>query len=283
MAIALVELCASFQSAQPFRAAFSMGTRDRKNRQIFRWCKEARDLVKAYLRRKDGIILTQIDKPRDLVTALVRITGNPRDACWRFSRQLGLLVKQTYRGWTPSEEQKLLDLIALNPPAEVARLMRRSEKSIRAKLHKLGANANMGDDWFTASTLAKALHIRADEVRRWIEQGWLHTRNVQIGSSQRTIIDADAFAEFCKEHRKQVVGNRLTPERLDFVQNFVFPTSHAPLLPVRERGYKKRNKSTGDDALAVEMAVEGQKRPAESDFLGDESESDIDDDVMISA
>lgn len=34
---------------------------------------------------------------------------------------------------------------------------------------------------------------------------------------------------------KDVVGNRLTRERLEFVYRFAFPPSHAELLPVRER------------------------------------------------
>ena len=116
----------------------------------------------------------------------------------------------------------------------------------------------MGFDWFTASTLAKALHIRAAEVNRWIEQGWLRTRMVQIGKSQRRIIDADAFVEFCREHSREIVGRRLNAARLDFVQNFVFPPSHADLLPVRERGYKKGNKS---------VDANGNERPAKENLL----------------
>jgi hypothetical protein len=48
------------------------------------------------------------------------------------------------------------------------------------------------------------------------------------------IIAAADFCEFCREHTKDVVGNRLTKERLDFVYLFAFPPSHAELLPVRE-------------------------------------------------
>jgi hypothetical protein len=35
-------------------------------------------------------------------------------------------------------------------------------------------------------------------------------------------------------HTKDVVGNRLTKERLDFVYPFAFPPTHTELLPVRE-------------------------------------------------
>lgn len=222
---------------------------------------EARDRVKSFLRVKETQVVNTLESDgrlKNLVTELVQITGNPRDACRRFARQLGASGKQAYRYWSAGEEQRLLDLIALNPLSEVARMMRRSAKSISGKLHKLGANSQMGFDWFTASTLAKALHVRAAEVNRWIEQGWLRTRIVQIGKSQRRIIDADAFVEFCREHSREIVGRRLNAARLDFVQNFVFPPSHADLLPVRERGYKKGNKS---------VDANGNERPARQDLL----------------
>ncbi len=59
------------------------------------------------------------------------------------------------------------------------------------------------------------------------------------------VIEAEDFCEFCRQHTKDVVGNRLTEERLDFVYHFVFPPSHAELLPVRESkkertAYEKR-------------------------------------------
>jgi len=101
-------------------------------------------------------------------------------------------------------------------------------------LYRLGANARMGQDWFTKSTLAEALHIRVGEVQRWITLGWLKCRVVQTGKLQRGIIDADDFSEFCRAHGREVVGRRLNIDRLNFVKDFVFPPSHAELLTVRE-------------------------------------------------
>jgi hypothetical protein len=92
----------------------------------------------------------------------------------------------------------------------------------------------MGQDWFTKYTLAEALHIRAEEVERWIRLGWLKSRVMEAGKLQREIIDADDFSDFCNGHSREVVGRRLNVERLNFVKDFVFPPSHAELLPVRE-------------------------------------------------
>lgn len=100
-------------------------------------------------------------------------------------------------------------------------------------LHRLGANARMGQDWFTKHALAEALHIRTEEVQKWIDRGWLKYRLVGADGRKRQLIDAGDFCEFCRQHRKEIVGNRLNVDRLNFVQTFVFPPSHAELLPVR--------------------------------------------------
>jgi hypothetical protein len=97
----------------------------------------------------------------------------------------------------------------------------------------------MGQDWFTKHSLAEALHIRADEVQKWIDRGWLKCRSVATDGLKRQLIDADDFCEFCKQHRQEIVGNRLNIDRLNFVQTFVFPPSHTELLPVRNA--KKEN------------------------------------------
>lgn len=64
--------------------------------------------------------------------------------------------------------------------------------------------------------------------------GWLKATEIETGRSMRVLIQAEEFCEFCRQHTKDVVGNRLAKERLDFVHHFVFPPSHAELLPVRE-------------------------------------------------
>jgi len=204
-------------------------------RRTFRWPGAARELVRDYLRSRkrtdsgpEGPIAL-----RALITQVAAISGNPRSACWRFVRQRGIRSKRSYRPWTKLEQQKLLDLIAAYSLEEVTLQLRRSSTSVRSMLHRLGANARMGQDWFTKHTLAAALHVRTDEVQKWIDRGWLKCRIVSGDGVERQLIDADDFCDFCKRHRKEVVGNRLNVDRLNFLQTFVFPPSHAELLPVR--------------------------------------------------
>jgi len=169
-----------------------------------------------------------------LIARIAAVSGNPRGACWRFARQSGVTSKRSYRQWTKAEQQKLLDLIASHSLEEVTVLLRRSPTSVRAMLHRLGASARMGQDWFTKHTLAEALRVRAEEVQKWIDRGLLRSRIVEACGLQRQVIDAEDFCDFCKRHRGEIVGRRLNTDRLSFVQTFVFPPSHMELLPVRE-------------------------------------------------
>jgi hypothetical protein len=219
-----------------------MSVHDAPKRRTYYWPKEARALVTNYLQWGRKPDVTSVPKPtvRNLVTSIAELTGHPRDVCFRFVRQLGVCDKKAHKGWTRNEQQRLLDLIALNPAHETAKLMHRTPGSIYRMLRRLGASAQMGREWFTACTLAQVLHISVREVQKWIDRGWLRSRLVETGGLQKRIIDADDFAAFCKEHRAEIIGRRLSADRLEFVRTFVFPPSHTELLHVRERGYKRR-------------------------------------------
>src|ERR1700704_3690364 len=104
----------------------------------FRWPGEAREIVRVYLAEIHERQSVQSDL-KALITRLVQVSGNPRDACWRFARQAGITSKQAYRPWTRKEQQKLLDLIAIHPVHEVTRLLRRSSASVRSMLQRLEA------------------------------------------------------------------------------------------------------------------------------------------------
>jgi hypothetical protein len=242
--------------------ARSMGGEHKSNaRRQFRWSKVARDLVRANM-NASGAELSA------LVTQLIEESGNPRWACRRFVGRMGVRSKRSQRTWTTQEQQRLLKLIDLHPVKEISRLMRRSQSSIWHMLQRLGANAKMGKDSFTKYTLAEALHVRREKIEDWIARGWLKARELETERSKRVVIDAEAFCEFCRNHTRDVVGNRLTEERLDFVYHFVFPPSHATLLPVRE-------------SLKESNAYQEQMKGKHRDTAGFGSE-DADEDHMLS-
>jgi len=224
-------------------------------RRTFRWPGAAREMVKAYLKdagSKNSGGGEHVGL-KELITNLAAVSGNPKSACWRLVGRCGVKSTRSYRQWTKPEQQKLLDLIASRSLGEVAFLLRRSRTSVRSMLHRLGANARMGEDWFTKHALAKALHVRSDEVQKWIDRGWLQCRIVPNNGLRRELIEAEDFCEFCKQHHREIVGNRLNADRLNFVQTFVFPASHADLLPVRNA---KKEQKAYDEQMKSEASWE---------------------------
>lgn len=239
-------------------------TKNRNSRRESRWSKAARDFVRANI-DATGAELSE------LVSRLVEESGNPRWACRRFVRSMGIRSRRPYRVWSEQEQQRLLKLIDLHAVTEISRLMRRSQSSIWHMLQRMGANAKMGKDSFTKYTLAVALHVRPEKVQDWITRGWLKAREVETGRGKRTVIEAEDFCEFCKKHTRDVVGNRLTEERLDFVYHFVFPPSHATLLPVREsmkecNAYEEQTR--GKTAARATAGLRSENPAEEGDMLG---------------
>ena len=207
--------------------------RQTNSRREFRWSKAARELVRTNV-NAGGKELSF------LLSKLEQESGYPRWACRRFVRRMGVKSRRAYRSWTVPEQERLLKLIDLYPINEVAKSMRRSASSVWHMLYRLSANAKMGKDSFTKYTLAVALHVRPETVEGWIQRGWLKAKELETARGKRVTIDAEDFCEFCRQHTRDVVGNRLSRERLDFVYHFAFPPSHAELLPVRD-SKKERN------------------------------------------
>jgi hypothetical protein len=216
-------------------------------RQVFLWPKEARELGRNY-QESIGRGSEHNESEREgLIAKLAEISGNPRDACLRFLRHLGLAHKRNYREWTKPEQQRLLDLITSIPVEEAANILHRSSGSVRAMLHRLGIGGRTGREWFTKFSLSRALHTRPDEIQKWIDAGWLRSRTLTTAGVHAHIIYPDDFCEFVKRHGRDVVGRRLTYDALWFVRNYVFPPSHADLLSVRGT-YKKHDASDETDA-----------------------------------
>ena len=202
-------------------------------RRTFHWSIEARQFVTDHRQRIEKVRDHWAGDRQQILLKLVQISGNPRGACLRFLRRLGVAEKRSYREWTTREQQRLIELLDDVPVEEAAQILRRPSASVRSMLHRLGLGVRQSREWFTISLLAQALHIGRDEVRKWVDRGWLKCRHVQAKSVKVQIIDADDFCSFVKNYGREVIGNRLSYEGLAFVRDYVFPRSHADLLSVR--------------------------------------------------
>ena len=226
-------------------------------RRAFHWSDEARQLIADHRRRIEKL---GSHRPRDreqILLKLAEISGNPRDACLRFLRRLGVAEQRSYREWTTREQQRLIELIDDVPVEEAARVLRRPPASVRSMLHRLGLGVRRSREWFTVSLLAQALHIGRDEVRKWVDRGWLRFRVIQAQSVKVHIIDADDFCSFVKNYGREVIGNRLSYQGLAFVRDYVFPRAHADLFSVRGP-YNKAPKVLTSDPAGAEDNVAKQ-------------------------
>ena len=219
-------------------------------RRRFRWSEDAMRMVAQYQNELERGGTRHAIEHHELAEKLETISGNPRDACLRFLRRLGLAEKRSYREWTKPEQQRLVGLIDSVPVKEAARMLRRPVGSVRSMLCRLGLGARQSREWFTPSMLAQVLHVSRDEVRRWIYRGWLRCRIVEAQSVKIQVINADDFCEFVKDHGRQVIGNRLNYEGLAFVRDYVFPRSHTDLLSVRGP-YKKGPKGEAETRESI--------------------------------
>jgi hypothetical protein len=225
-----------------------------RRRRSFRWPKEARELVGEYKQQTSRGQENNEAERRKLVTKLTEISGNPRDACLRFLRELGVNQKRHYREWTKPEQQRLLDLITAMPVEEAAKILRRPPGSVRSMLHRLGLGGRTGREWFTKFSLSRALHTRPEEIQKWIDLGWLKSRSLTTAGTKANIIYADDFCQFVKQHGHAAVSRRLKYEALWFVQNYVFPPSHAELLSVRGT-YNKQVRVNEADASSADEST----------------------------
>jgi hypothetical protein len=210
----------------------------------------AREMVRSEMARA-----RQENKPvmlRELVTALSRESGNPRAACLRFARQMGIEQKRDYRPWSEKEQQQLLYLLESQSVRVISLRLKRSQFAIYAMLHRLGVSAMIGKDGFSKYLLASLLHCRAETIQRWVDQGMLAAQVEQGTRLRRTVIAAPDFETFCKTHPEELLRRRIRSDRLEFIFRFVFPRNHVDLLPVRSA---KKERAAYEQQMLAKRSV----------------------------
>ena len=193
----------------------------------FKWSQAARDAIRANLNASGSEL-------RALITRIAQETGNPRDACLRFARQLGIKAKRSYRKWSKREQDDLEHLLELYPVRTVALKLRRQIHQIYGMCRRLGISAKARKESLSMYALARLVHKRPQIVRKWIESGALQTENEGTANVPRHMVSQDSLRRFCKDRPELIAGDRISQERLKFIFEYVFPRPHNDLLPVRE-------------------------------------------------
>lgn len=197
------------------------------------------------------------EKLIELISRLQRITGNSKDACWRFIRQHALRSKHDYRRWTPEEFDQLREELASHPLQTVAKKLGRSEESIRSILARNGLSVrSIRCDLFSVESLASALKLGRREVLHWIEEGWLETNVERHGNRSFHSISPEALARLYRNHLPKLIERGLPNRALfeAYLQYCYVPkhTTGSQLLEVRRD--KRERESFGAASSSPENA-----------------------------
>lgn len=203
-------------------------------------------------------------KLEQLVVRLQRHSGRSRERCWRFIIQHGIKGRVDNRRWTDEEVDIVREEIVKRSVDEIARKLGRTPKSVRSMLqrNRLGVR-EIRCDLFSLESLSGALHIRREEIRFWIQQGWLQASVSTNGRRRSYTITSEALAHAYKHHLPDLLKRGIPNQSLfeAYVQ-YVHSPKHTvgeQLLDVR------RDKRERAAFAAINGSGAGQQSTQEND------------------
>lgn len=230
------------------------------------WGSEALSLV-AHAKVLSG------NKLEQLVVRLQRHTGRPKQECWRFVIQHGLKTSVDHRRWTEEEIDYVREELVKRSVEEIAKKLNRTPRAVRSMLgrHHLGVR-EIRCDRFSIESLAHALRVRTEEVRYWVQQGWLRAALCSEGKRRAYNISPEALATMYKNHLPQILARGARNQNLfEAYLQYCFSPKHTlgeQLLDVRR---DKRER----------VAFAAARQGGEDAALDQEDEEDNDDEEYI--
>lgn len=106
------------------------------------------------------------------------------------------------RNWTPEEEQYLLDRYIKQPIKTTARVLNRTEVSVKRKAAQLGINKRM--DLFGIRTFAKYMGVDSSAVLRWVEKFDMPVRNYRFDKHNHYDVDLEKFWIWAETHKNLI-------------------------------------------------------------------------------
>jgi hypothetical protein len=181
-------------------------------------------------------ILRQNKHPVAICEELATLTGRDKRACWDFMTRHGIQrpgSASRYR-FDSKKANDLVEYISDHGVQAAALRFGYSDKSLYNLLYRQ-EHTNLISDALSLREVCTHLRIRHSQATRWIELGLLKA----VRRESRTgvisyLIEFDALQKFCKEHRNLLVTRRSSPNRIRFLEEFVFAPKHAELLRTRE-------------------------------------------------
>ena len=190
----------------------------RRKPRVFKWSHAARQRILANLNASGSEL-------RQLIAEVSQMTGNPRDACLRFARQLGLKAKQNYRRWSKEDLAQMENDLEVHKVRKVAIRLGRTPNQVYGMMHRLGISGKSKfTDRLTLYAVARGIRKHPRVVRQWVQSKALHAENEGTDEVPRWMISQEDLQQFQEKHRKLIKASHVDRECLKFMCEYVFPS-----------------------------------------------------------
>ena len=143
---------------------------------------------------------------REAINEIQRLHPKWRSRCiWERAKKLGFDQKyvQERPPWSAADEALLRDFAQELSVKAIARLLHRSERSVRWRFAKLGESCKVLDE-YSQQELARDLRVSPKTVRRWEEAGFLERHDGRITH--------ESLEQFCRKHASEIHYDALDRE-----------------------------------------------------------------------
>jgi hypothetical protein len=181
-------------------------------------------------------IVRQNKQAAALCSELEALSGNDRSACWRFLNKHGIQRPGAASRHTFDRKRtdELIEYISDHGVQAAALRFGYDAKSLYNLLYRQ-EHTRLCTDAMSLREVCGHLRIKHSQATRWIESGLLRAvRRESRTGAVSYLIEFDALQKFCKEHRNLLVTRRSSPNRIRFLEEYVFAPKHAELLRTRE-------------------------------------------------
>jgi hypothetical protein len=195
-----------------------------QRRRKFTWPKEAFKLIR------------QKRHPTALCEELASLTGNDKNACWRFLNRNGIQRpgSKSRRSFPPDRVHKIIEYIGEHGVGAASERFGCKPKALYNLLDRHG-HTRLGKDCLSLRQFCANFRVKHRQAFEWMDRGLLAVTREQSRTGRvRYSIEFKDLRKFCEEHRNLLLTNRICEARLEFLQEFVFAPKHADLLPTRE-------------------------------------------------
>ena len=181
-------------------------------------------------------IVRQNKHPAALCTDLEIASGNDERACWRFLNKHGIKRpgSASRRKFDRRTCETLFEYISDHGVQAAALRFGYDAKSLYNLLYRQ-EHTKLSTDAMSLRQVCTYLRIKHSQATRWIEAGLLRAARRESRTGVVSyLIEFDALRKFCREHRNLLITRRASPNRIRFLEEYIFAPKHAELLRTRE-------------------------------------------------